>query len=429
MSEEEEEEEEFEEEEPEPSPPEQPRLDVRRALELRSAGTAISIKEKEYLPDQKVLILSMPNGKETRDFLLPTYRTKDILDVPFEKYVILGQYDAIASYSGGTIECSIRAIDNRSTSFLYRKLFGTELSHLRQVAAIEIPSGAGIKIFISSRSDDFAAFFPFPSRQITIRISGLQISQHDQSLALLERIAGSLFFQIDVITGVPLTLVRRRVRKPLRRSGTDPAELRFPTTEYDAAPLSLYWYARAAVGMPLLQFLAYYQVIEFYFPMYSQAEAQRRIQQILKDPGFRPERDADVNRILSAARISASGSFGDERAQLRATINECLDASALRAFLTLDDERRTFFAAKAKGLTSVRLPIENPNLDLRNDAAERIYNIRCKIVHTKSGGRDGDVELLLPFSREAEMLYHDVELLAFIATRALIAASSPLGLA
>jgi hypothetical protein len=38
--------------------------------------------------------------------------------------------------------------------------------------------------------------------------------------------------------------------------------------------------------MPLLQFLAFYQVIEFYFPTYSQAEAHRKLKAILKDPPF-----------------------------------------------------------------------------------------------------------------------------------------------
>jgi hypothetical protein len=52
---------------------------------------------------------------------------------------------------------------------------------------------------------------------------------------------------------------------------------RLPRTTYDHEPMSLYWYARQARGVPLLEFLAYYQCIEFYFPTYAEAEAQKRV--------------------------------------------------------------------------------------------------------------------------------------------------------
>jgi hypothetical protein len=55
--------------------------------------------------------------------------------------------------------------------------------------------------------------------------------------------------------------------------------------------------------MPLLQFLAYYQCLEFYFPIYSQTEAQRRVRAILKNPGFNPQRDTDVNELLATCSV------------------------------------------------------------------------------------------------------------------------------
>src|SRR5690349_6512804 len=108
-------------------------------------------------------------------------------------------------------------------------------------------------------------------------------------------------------------------------------ELQYPKTEFDDEPLSLYWYARSAFGIPLLQFLAFYQVVEFYFPIYSQAEARRRARAILKEPTFRPDRDADVGRLLSSLHLSRAGTYGDERSQLRATLNECVQPDALRS--------------------------------------------------------------------------------------------------
>jgi hypothetical protein len=38
-----------------------------------------------------------------------------------------------------------------------------------------------------------------------------------------------------------------------------------------------------------------------------------------------------------------------------------------------------------------------------------LYALRCKIVHTKGQSSDGEVELFLPFSKEAELLFYDIE--------------------
>jgi len=177
--------------------------------------------------------------------------------------------------------------------------------------------------------------------------------------------------------------------------------------------------------MPLLQFLAYYQVIEFYFVSYSQEDAKRKIQSILKDPTFRLDRDADIGRLLSTFSARGQG-FGDERSQLRACINACVDSAELRKYLTETDDRSEFFSSKQKGLTGHKLPIANKDADLRNDVADLVYDIRCKIVHTKGDAREGQVDLLLPFSKEADLLFHDIELLQYLARQVLISASSPI---
>jgi len=83
---------------------------------------------------------------------------------------------------------------------------------------------------------------------------------------------------------------------------------------------------------------------------------------------------------------------------------------------------------KQKGLTDHKLPLNNSNADLRVLVADLIYDIRCKIVHTKGESAEGEVELLLPFSKEAELLFHDIELIQYIARKVLIAAGVPLSL-
>lgn len=146
---------------------------------------------------------------------------------------------------------------------------------------------------------------------------------------------------------------------------------------------------------------------------------------MLKDPAFRGDRDADLGRLLSAIHVSRSGAFGDERSQLRSTFLECIDADVLRQFITAVPARAEFLSSKTKGLCDQRIPVANAAADLRGDVAERIYEIRCKIVHTKMDAKNAEFELLLPFSKEAEQLAHDIDLVQFVAQQVLIAASTP----
>jgi len=321
--------------------------------------------------------------------------------------------------------------------FIHRRIFG-DVPYGEEIEPIVLEDtylGRAIRIELGESSEIMRALArgPFGRRgAFSIKISGVNISQHNQSLQVLRKLSDSLFFQLDMQDGFALALVRdrRHARRPGRRPGRrtpERAELEFPKIEFDEGPSALYWYGRSALGMPLLQFLAFYQVIEYYYPTYSQEEARRRIRAILKDPTFRMDRDGDIGKVLTAVSGHGRG-FGDERSQLRATINACIDPNELRDFLEEDEERAEFFSAKQKGLTDHKLPLKNSDIDLRAPVADLIYDIRCKIVHTKGESSDGEVELLLPFSKEAELLFFDIELMQYVARKVLIAAGAPLSL-
>src|SRR5260370_40743784 len=96
--------------------------------------------------------------------------------------------------------------------------------------------------------------------------------------------------QIDFRFDSPLTLGRGRfpLRRLPRSRGTldEDTQLVYPLFSYERNPSSLYWHARSASSMPLLQFLAFYQCIDFFFPQYSRQETLARIKNVLKHPAF-----------------------------------------------------------------------------------------------------------------------------------------------
>jgi hypothetical protein len=125
-------------------------------------------------------------------------------------------------------------------------------------------------------------------------------------------------------------------------------------------------------------------------------------------------------------QINRDGAIGNERSQLKATMSACVQREDLIQFIQADGEREKILTAKRKDITDAKLTVGSKDADVVGEAAERIYDIRCRIVHTKSDARDEGKAVLLPFSDDAENLQADIELVQFVAQRVLIAASKPI---
>ena len=78
--------------------------------------------------------------------------------------------------------------------------------------------------------------------------------------------------------------------------------------------------------MPVLQFLTFYQVLEFYFYRYLRRNAEQGITNLLEEEPFDKLPEADKLRLLEAIRLRYEGKkVGvNERDMLKTTIKECV---------------------------------------------------------------------------------------------------------
>jgi len=116
-------------------------------------------------------------------------------------------------------------------------------------------------------------------------------------------------------------------------------------------------------------------------------------------------------------------------------LQQCVNLGELKAYLIDDEGRRKFFSGEQKKdqpLSKYKLTLKGKDkgreieTDLRNEVANRIYDIRCKIVHTKDVGEDSERTALLPFSTSAKSLKEDIYLMRYISQKVLIASSESL---
>ncbi|MFZ0320951.1 MAG: hypothetical protein WAL56_17620 [Candidatus Sulfotelmatobacter sp.] len=379
--------------------------------------------------DPDYVAIELKNGRTTRPVFIGSEEVAaKLLSYPLNDITFLGDYVAVCSYKEHWIEAAVRPLGSGSRNFVSRRaIFGTAAVRSEQQAEIEIPGPGGLSLRLTEKTGILSALDYF--LPIYLRIEGIGIAQHDQATRLLEDLSNSLFMQIDFRFDAALALVtdRAQSRRIFRSRGKldEDNQLAYPRFSYDKSPSSLYWYARSATSMPLLQFLAFYQCIEFFFPQFSRTETISRIKNVLKNPAFDWTKDADINTVVNATLDSRRGLLLDERRQLGATLRQCVDAVALRDFLHETEERKKFYDSGYKKISEKRVVPADEN-NLVEQTAERIYDVRCKVVHTKNLDAGEISEMILPFSEESELMTEDVALVKFLARKVLIASSSPL---
>jgi len=259
-----------------------------------------------------------------------------------------------------------------------------------------------------------------------VRFEGFGVKDTSGARDLLEGVGASVLFELDLTHGLGawFALARERpTRRPADRPQISPRLPEFPRNKYEPEPLQLYMYARGAMAMPLLEFLAYYQAIEFFFPRYSESALRRRVEKLVKHPGFSAHNDRDIGVLVEILREARGRGFGSELDQLKETLRECIEPKELRDFIAADEERTQFFRDKRSPLTTATIPLQDGDTDLRDRVASRIYDLRCKIVHAKDPGHER-VDLLLPNSPEAQLIGHDIALVRLLAERVITASAS-----
>ncbi|HGF5079348.1 TPA: hypothetical protein ACVOZB_004407 [Vibrio diabolicus] len=394
----------------------------------------------EVIGEHGPIRVEIPKARKTVSLLLNTRFAEYILanDIKFYDYRCIEGYEAIWSPKYDVIECEVEL---PLRGFHFSRIFA-ENENVTEDGRLLIDTHLeGVQAEISQASNEFMIFElrkdrgrprpPFPIDRLeryrasttTLKIHGCGIQHHDKALEVIVTILAAICFEFDCKTNVPLMLAVEKthpLRTPVQANRN--FTLAKVSQKYDNEALSLYWYAQSAIGMPLLQYLAFYQVVEFYYPIYSELAAQKKVGNLLKDPCFNCHSTKDIARVFNI--VKSTSSSRSELSQLEATIRECVEPSVLRDWLVSDSKREEFFRSKnAAKLSRFKINSNVEDDDLLSQMWQRFYNIRCRIVHTK--GAEGDLDVLHPQSKEIHYLDHDIELAKFLAHRVLIASSKP----
>lgn len=343
--------------------------------------------------------------------------------IKFEQFSVLSELVAIVDAASGDLEALIHSNTHSKYSgvwFALRDHLPIKFVHKGITATIQEASSE-LRLICRERSQD---------KLCSLRIAGLEFPNLAEARTTLTTISDALFFALELNDEMTLALTMRtrfhtqgfdkRFRKLIARQEKSGMATKFPLHKYDAEPMNLYRYGAFASQMPLLRYLAFYQVLEFYFPICAHEDAIRNLQGLLKNPAFDLYDTSDIASVLNV--VDKAKSKLAEREMLTATLRQCVSEKEMFNFLTADEEQMKWFAQPIKGVTSQKINLNESATDkILNDVVTRIYDIRCAIVHTKSGNGTGAIR---PFSRHEHEMFFDTELVQFLARRILIQRST-----
>jgi hypothetical protein len=384
------------------------------ALETRcrKAGLRARLEEGEEGEGEEYfwyrhLILEVPAGEMTRKVVVQDGDLDGVSGSHFEEFCFVDSYDAVWSSTRNLVEASLRGTQWTWENVL--RFYGASLDKVPETdrssqlgaRSVVLPSPwPDVSLTIGPASVEHAILCGETLRGArrpgllaeplygTLQVRGGKPASHGDALALLQGVSSSVMFRLERQFGIPLHLAPPPPDIHLSFTWDQPP---LPPLDrrYQPEPLELFWYGKTAGPLHLLGFLAYYQVLEYFFPKYSPR--------------------------------------GREPEQLLKTLRRGVTAVALRTYITGDSGRsRWFVSPEAAQLYPATIDPAVCDDELCTQARNRIYGVRCRIVHTKSGGGWTSNPPLLPFSAEARLIREDLALVEFCAERIIEATSTQL---
>ncbi|MEV6832359.1 hypothetical protein [Amycolatopsis sp. NPDC051102] len=413
------------------------------------------------------LVIGFPNGRTDRKVVIFPEDANFLYRHKFTEWTFLQKYNAVLYRDIGQIE-AILVATVAAPAPINRRLMalpGVELmdesenlidpssvevdpekvkrsSTVKLADGTRVPANTRWRLTLSNESAPYSIHFtqvskamvslvggsdagPAGNIRVSLRIDCPQVSKHDQAKEILETYSSALFFELDVKFNIALSLARRReyvgaARRTLNAKGEQQYP-QLPKRKYAREAVTLYSYGRAATNTPLLQYLAYYQAIEFFFPSFHGAELLSKVRNKIRDPRFDVEDNSSLQRIVKIAGGFNRGNTG-EKDQLTATLSGSLDDTHIREMVKNVLGMEEFLGKKdqIKGVPTISFA---PNSQVLAQVAERVYRLRCRIVHSKADGGASSVDVLLPYSAEADRLSYDLALIHFLCQRVIACGS------
>ncbi|WP_146079480.1 hypothetical protein [Rathayibacter sp. AY2B9] len=412
---------------------------------------AVNVKRlADYLDEQSIeheqvgsrTVFALPNGRESRIVSIDEYDADVAVSGEVASLRFVEYHEAIVFTQNSTLEVALTRQDGSTRSGIniwdivaYVEGSDPLVSDLpkdrskfskQELIAdlMGVPLGwqlvvekANVRIEISPKSDVFHALLASEFGELTsakITTSGTAMSSPEK---IISGVLTDFLLELNLIYGLNIWIQKppsgsREVALPRKAR-----PFAFPVNSYSTNAKSLYAHGNAALDFPLLRYLSYYQVIEHFFQQFNRESVIGALSRLIRDPTFDSEDQADILRLIETTADAHRGR-SQELSQLIGAVKAMISPEELEQFILTFEEVEHFTERRQKiaGLKA----LDPKSSRLQEEVSERVYALRNRIVHTKESLEGAKDEVILPSSREVLAMNPEIELVKWLAQRAII---------
>ena len=203
--------------------------------------------------DRGLLTVQLPKARSFTNVLVTAELAELAIEreIDFLSYKLIDGYEAVWSPTYDVVECEVE-LPHRSFSF--ERIFRDNQELTEDGKLLIDTHVAEVKVELSAVSDEFnfidlykdtgrprspMRVYRFERRKnvtSSLKITGLNVTNHDQALNIIKTIFASICFQIDCKTNMPLMLATERnfSRISVLNNSTDDLQLTAVTQKYDS---------------------------------------------------------------------------------------------------------------------------------------------------------------------------------------------------
>lgn len=258
-------------------------------------------------------------------------------------------------------------------------------------------------------------------RPITIKIYNLAAHSSEHALEVSSNLIEGCLFSLSYLKEITLSVVENwPTRQPRLRSffygeTNRKSELPLPKGK-PLSDLVRYYQRGMSAEDPVIAFLSYYQVLEYFFLSVSDEQLYQKLIRRLSDPKFRLQPD-HLNKLI---QDTLSHNYKtDETEMLKNVITKHIEVGELTHFIeTYEKYLGEPLFTKKRQLFGDETEIKLATNHVIGNTASRVKKVRNALVH--SSDRHERQDVFVPTSANEEIVRKELPLVRYLAERVIV---------
>lgn len=247
-----------------------------------------------------------------------------------------------------------------------------------------------------------------------LRIKTLKIAtENSKKLPIMVRLAEAATFNFGFVHGVAFNFTPswETTRYSLRRRPDENPN--FPQQYYEPELIN-YYNLGLGTDSVVLTYLAFYNILEYFYPLVAENELHNKIKENIIQPDFSVKKRVKLRKLVKD--ISKLENKLNERESLKLVLSEYFEIDELIGWITDFEHEFGVYYTEWVNLFGTRKKLEVTVDNIINGLGSRIYSVRNALVHNK----EGEIGRFIPYTEHDEILMKEIPLLRFIAEQLII---------